>query len=64
MASTLPVIEVVTFRANAKCLGDPSVFKEVRDMAATTTRCVQLWLEQTGLRCLMAWQGKCYVLGP
>ncbi|KAI0249466.1 hypothetical protein BJV78DRAFT_697108 [Lactifluus subvellereus] len=37
MESTLPVIEVVTFRANAKCLGDPGLFKEVRDMAAATT---------------------------
>jgi hypothetical protein len=60
MASTLPVIEVVTFGANARCLGDPNLFKEVRDMAAATTKCVQLWLEQTYLT---VWQGKCHVLG-
>ena len=49
MASTLPVIEVVMFRANAKCLGDPGLFKEIRDMAAANTTCVRLWLEQTRL---------------
>jgi len=37
MDSTLPVIEVVTFRANKTCLDDPGLFKEVRDMVAAST---------------------------
>jgi hypothetical protein len=41
MGSTLPIIEVVIFHANEKCLGDLALFKEVRDMVAATTRCVQ-----------------------
>jgi len=41
MESALPVIEVVTFRANKTCLDDPRLFKEVRDMVAATTRFVR-----------------------
>ena len=41
MESVLPIIEVVIFHANERCLGDMGLFKEVRDMAAATTRCVQ-----------------------
>jgi len=40
MESALPVIEVVTFRANKTCLDDPGLFKEVRDMVAATTSVV------------------------
>ena len=40
MESTLPIIEVVIFRANERCLRDLGLFKEVRDMVAAT-RCVQ-----------------------
>jgi len=43
MESTLPIIEaeVVVFHANKRCLEDLGLFKEVRDMVAATTRCVQ-----------------------
>ena len=41
MEPALPIIEVVIFHANERCLGDPGLFKEVRDMVAATTRCVQ-----------------------
>jgi len=37
MGSTLPIVEVVIFRANERCLGDLGLFKEVRDMVAATT---------------------------
>jgi hypothetical protein len=40
MGSTLPIVEVVIFHANERCLGDLGLFKEVRDMVAATTRCV------------------------
>ena len=41
MGSTLPVIELVLFHANKRCLEDMGLFKEVRDMVAATTGCVQ-----------------------
>lgn len=37
----LPVIEVVTFRANQRCMEDLELFKEVRDIVAVSTRCVR-----------------------
>jgi len=37
MELALPIIEIVTFRANETCLGDLGLFKEVREMVATTT---------------------------
>jgi len=40
MESALPVIEVVTFRANKTCSDDPGLFKEICDMVAATTRFV------------------------
>jgi hypothetical protein len=45
MGPTLPIVEVVIFHANERCLGDLGLFKEVRDMVAATTRCVQPVLE-------------------
>jgi len=33
MAFALPVIEIVKFCANKKCLEDPGLFREVREMA-------------------------------
>jgi hypothetical protein len=44
MDSALPVIEIVIFRANQSCLDDPALFKDVREMVAATTRCVQIEL--------------------
>jgi len=41
MESALPIVEVVIFHANERCLGDLGLFKDVRDMVAATTRCVQ-----------------------
>jgi hypothetical protein len=38
MESALPVIEIATFRANDRCMGDLGLFEEVREMAAVTTR--------------------------
>jgi len=37
MDSALPVIEVVTFRANQRCMEDLELFKEVRDIVAVST---------------------------
>jgi len=37
MDSTLPIIEIITFHANERCLEDLGLFKEVRDMVAATT---------------------------
>ena len=42
--SALPVIEVVIFHANQTCLDNPALFKDVREMVAATTRCVQFGL--------------------
>ncbi len=41
MESALTIVEIVTFRANERCLGDLGLFKDVQEMVAATTRCVQ-----------------------
>jgi hypothetical protein len=47
MEPALPIVEIVTFRANETCLGDLGLFREVREMVAATTKCVRPSLGQT-----------------
>jgi len=63
MDSALPVIEVVTFRANQRCMEDLELFKEVRDIVAVSTRCVRTQLGQTDIA-VTTRQRESYVLGP